>query len=860
MKKIFLLVLLFITFKISYAQFPSTDSLRAFDNKWITNSPTSAFTNLRLNTLLYGMINWIDTARLGAGSTIGIDTLFSFNDSTLKYRKNGSFFTFTQKGIYDSRKKVDTLFSLNDSTLSFTINGVTRNTIIRGVGHSAGDTTAVWGLITGDYHNQTDLLSALNNKQNLIPTGTSSQYFRGDFSLATFPNLLSVFAYTNGNGLNGTVSVVDSLTSLSIAPAFTGLTSSNGSAFLATTIGNGLLYSGLTLKADTSILSTQYDVGLKLSKSDTSTMLAHYTLGSGTTNQVAYFKGTRLIGGDANYIYDPSNKSLFVGNNSYTNAVNAFALGQADSSFARWSFTIGLGNSANGEGAFAGGLGSSVNTNHANGDASFSFGESNLTQGQGSVAMGIGNVATSESSISMGESNSSEDLGAVSFGSGNHSLGATSISLGNQNIASGTGSIAMGGQNNSSGDYSNLLGSNLISHKNYLTVFGRFNDSTETIPAFEVGWGVDNTHRKNLFVVDSIGRVKGGLSNTVSGLQAASFGKLNISSGNYSFTSGLSDTASNEASVAMGEKNNVSGFAAVAIGDQNVVSGPGSMVLGFFNSSSGNENFVIGVDDTATAAGDVIFGGINKITGSGSFAGGTHVLITGAESFAYGAADTVLGDNSVTFGPLNTTRNFQNFIYGGSNIANKDYQIVFGRYNDTTQTIPAFQVGWGYNATHRKNIFSIDTLGDVLATTVSTGDSSNFLATTAWVKRQSYIPGSTSSGTYTPVISNASVNITSSTFFQAQWTRIGNMVTIYGQFSITSNTTSNVGFNMSLPSGLSTNFSTAFDLSGSFANAAISGSGGAIVGDASNDIPFLVFQPPNTSSNQYTYSYRYLIE
>lgn len=55
-----------------------------------------------------------------------------------------------------------------------------------------------WGSITGTLSNQTDLQTALNGKQNTITTGTTSQYLRGDLSLATFPT--NVSSFTNDSG------------------------------------------------------------------------------------------------------------------------------------------------------------------------------------------------------------------------------------------------------------------------------------------------------------------------------------------------------------------------------------------------------------------------------------------------------------------------------------------------------------------------------------------------------------------------------------------------------------------------------------------------------------------------------------
>jgi len=53
---------------------------------------------------------------------------------------------------------------------------------------TASPTTVVWGSITGTLSSQLDLQAALNAKFN-SPTGTISQYIRGDGSLATFPTI-----------------------------------------------------------------------------------------------------------------------------------------------------------------------------------------------------------------------------------------------------------------------------------------------------------------------------------------------------------------------------------------------------------------------------------------------------------------------------------------------------------------------------------------------------------------------------------------------------------------------------------------------------------------------------------------------
>lgn len=90
MKRVLITLILVSSFVVAFGQgFPGTDSLRRYNIKYITNNAATAFTNHRLNTLLAGIIDWIDSARTGEGGVIGIDTIGVLNDSTIRYRKNG---------------------------------------------------------------------------------------------------------------------------------------------------------------------------------------------------------------------------------------------------------------------------------------------------------------------------------------------------------------------------------------------------------------------------------------------------------------------------------------------------------------------------------------------------------------------------------------------------------------------------------------------------------------------------------------------------------------------------------------------------------------------------------------------------
>jgi hypothetical protein len=80
------------------------------------------------------------------------------------------------------------------TTRTLTINGTTYD-LSANRSWTIDGTSAVWGNISGTLSNQTDLQNALNAKFN-NPTGTISQYIRGDGSLATFPTLTGFVPYT----------------------------------------------------------------------------------------------------------------------------------------------------------------------------------------------------------------------------------------------------------------------------------------------------------------------------------------------------------------------------------------------------------------------------------------------------------------------------------------------------------------------------------------------------------------------------------------------------------------------------------------------------------------------------------------
>lgn len=193
------------------AQFPSIDSLRKYNNKYITSSALDAFTNKRLNTVLNGILNYTDSA-YRASPAGKLDSIVLSQDSILIGWKAGSIDsrdtirglgggstvdTTSLSGRID--KKIDTIYAVNDSTVRFSINGVGADILIRGVGPggSAANNYTISSTFSGNTFTQNrNSLSALlttiplkdssdaimvrvNTKQAALVAGTNIKNING---------------------------------------------------------------------------------------------------------------------------------------------------------------------------------------------------------------------------------------------------------------------------------------------------------------------------------------------------------------------------------------------------------------------------------------------------------------------------------------------------------------------------------------------------------------------------------------------------------------------------------------------------------------------------------------------------------
>jgi len=197
----------------------------------------------------------------------------------------------------------------------------------------------VWGSITGTLSNQTDLQTALDAKFD-DPTGTTSQYLRGDGTLATFPSLTGFVPYTGAtaNVDLGTHTILAQ--NATIASSGSGNTatinhsSGSGIALNITKGGNGEgLYINKTggsgnaatiigtLNATTLVksggLSTEY-----LKADGSVSTLTNPITGSAASGQVAYFTSATTQAGNNNLFWDSTNSRLGVGTNTPSGRVH----------------------------------------------------------------------------------------------------------------------------------------------------------------------------------------------------------------------------------------------------------------------------------------------------------------------------------------------------------------------------------------------------------------------------------------------------------------------------------------------------------------------------------------------------------
>ena len=112
------------------------------------------------------------------------------------------------------------------------------------------------------------------------------------------------------------------------------------------------------------------------------------------------------------------------------------------------------------------------------------------------------------------------------------------------------------------------------------------------------------------------------------------------------------------------------------------------------------------------------------------------------------------------------------------------------------------------------------------------------------------------SGTYTPTVTNSTNTDSAATATQAQYMRVGNVVTVSGRFTADPTLTATAtSFELSLP--IASNLGAVEDLAGTAFSGAIAGQGAEVIGVVANDTAKVQWIAGDVTSQTWSYTYTY---
>ncbi|WP_034260749.1 tail fiber domain-containing protein [Altibacter lentus] len=298
--------------------------------------------------------------------------------------------------------------------------------------------------------------------------------------------------------------------------------------------------------------------------------------------------------------------SLSIGNNTQTNANNAFALGN----------------------------GSTIDTGA---DNAISIGNGNYVSNQDGTAIGYENIASGVRSFAFGSTATASGSDAVAFSEGTASGGSSFAGI--FATASGQNAIALQG--------------GVASELNSLSIGPNTEANGENSYAIGNGSVVDTGAFNGLAL---------GKGNSVTNQDGTAIGYENIASGVRSFAFGSTATASGSDAVAFSEGtasggSSFAGIFATASG-QNAIALQGgvaselnSLSIGPNTEANGENSYAIGngsVVDTGADNG-LALGKGNQVTNNDGTAIGYENIASGVRSFAFGSTATASGSDAVAF-------------------------------------------------------------------------------------------------------------------------------------------------------------------------------------------------------------------
>lgn len=290
--------------------------------------------------------------------------------------------------------------------------------------------------------------------------------------------------------------------------------------------------------------------------------------------------------------------------------------------------------------------------------------------------------ASGINSFVSGLCNTASGTNSTAIGSCNKANGQSSFAYGDQNIVDGMLSKVGGICSVVSGVLSQAFGENLISNGYRQTVIGRFNlNNSQNV--FEIGNGINNENRKNLFSIEDNGDVNiiGNIRKNGEVLKQPALIKAYRGEEGYILQN--EDT----------NKYNRIGINAIDLG---------------FNCEVGQTPIISGAGGDYSFSTGYASGALGKV----SNASGNKTCACGDYSNASGNETCANGENSNANGKCTSANGVNSFTANESTIAGFENQSAFGKFNRNYED-SIFEIGDGYSDTHRSNALRLDRHGNL---------------------------------------------------------------------------------------------------------------------------------------------------
>ena len=507
-------------------------------------------------------------------------------------------------------------------------------------------------------------------------------------------------------------------------------------------------------------------------------------------------------------LYDSTTNAVVIGNTTGNargaNAIDISTQRTTTSYIASGTSSILLGN-----GIASGVSSTSIAGGIATGNSSFAL-VGATSSGQLSIGMGLASVASGYSSLAIGAGAAAS--GSVSLALLGNATNSGAVAIGQSSTASGDASFALGFFAEASGSGTVSLGAGVKSSGASSLNFGRyFEDNTANAINFGIGSSSVLGGNSTCFRITAT-KVNSFLDTVITG----GLGSESVVNGGFSSSSNWS----------LGTGWTITAGTARAT---NITTGKlqqNSSILLFPITAGITYQLTYTVSNHTLGSVRAVVGGVNLTTRSGD---GTYT-----EQFT-----AVSSNTNLVFEGVTTPATFRL-----DNISLK--RLIAG----------SLQVGFDAS-----NYFTAtgSTTGQITFDAV--GSSAKFIFSDA-VDIQSSLQADSivndtglAHGTYTPTLTNVT-NVAASTARLATYMRVGNTVTVGGQLDIDPTITASATvLGISLP--IASNFSTSYQAGGVAFATGITGMGGGIEADATNDRVSLKFIASDVTNQTMTYSFTY---